>query len=297
VLEVFVGTHLPAVLREVRAALGDHACVVDVTHRDGQVQVLASPVAVTARTLRDPASETAPDPSVFGAAPPPVMPAPAVAARPLTVLPASRDRRRPPIVALVGPTGVGKTTTLAKLATHPEAFGGRAVGILGMDTYRVGAVEQLETYAELADVPCEIVYAEADLPRAIGRLVDREVILVDTPGRGPRQIEDLGTIRRWLRQLDAEEVHLVLPASAMPLALRHTIAMFRSFGVTHALATKLDECPRDARVFDVASEASLPMHWYTEGQEVPRDLRRAGARMAQAAALRAARRRAQEVFA
>ena len=298
-LEVFVGTHLPSVLREVRRALGDQACVVDVTHGPGRVEVLASPVPVTARTMRDPRSEPAPDPVLFGAAlasPPQIALPPASLPR-RAPLPRTSAVLRPPVVALIGPTGVGKTTTLAKLATHPGAHGGRRVGLLGLDTYRVGAVEQLETYAELAGLPCEIVYAEADLSPALARLVECEVILVDTPGRGPRQVEDQGTVRRWLARLAPDEVHLVLPASNMPVALRRTIAEFTPFGVTHALATKVDECPRDARVFDVVAEAGLPMRWFTDGQEVPADLHPATDRMDRAVTRLAARRRAQEVFA
>lgn len=300
-LEVFVGTHLPSVLREVRRALGDQACVVDVTHLPGRVEVLASPVPVTARTVRDPMADRSPDPVLFGAA---LVSPPRIALPPVPVsaprrmpLPRTTAVLRPPVVALVGPTGVGKTTTLAKLATHAGAYGGRRVGLLGMDTYRVGAVEQLETYAELAGVPCEIAYAESDIARALSRLVECEIILVDTPGRGPRQIEDQGTVRRWLAQLAPDEVHLVLPASNMPVALRRTIAEFTPFGVTHALATKLDECPRDARVFDVVAEAGLPMRWFTDGQEVPADLHPATDRMDRAVTRLAARRRAQEIFA
>lgn len=313
-LESFVGTHLPAVLRDVRAALGDDACVVDVTCTGDRVEVFASRVALTVHPFRRRTTETAasvprpsggaPDPVCFGAGlvslplvnSPPLPHPREVRGGPLPVA-ARRNTLRPPVVALVGPTGVGKTTTLAKLATHPLAFGGRSVGIIGMDTYRVGAVEQLETYAELAGLPCEVVHVEADLDHALVRLLECDIILVDTPGRGPRQVEDLGTVRRWLARLAPDEVHLALPASSMPQALRRTIAEFASFGVTHALGTKLDECPHDARVFDVVAREGMMMRWFTDGQEVPADLHPATDRMDRAVTRLAARRRAEEVFA
>ncbi|MCL4867278.1 MAG: hypothetical protein KJZ47_15400, partial [Gemmatimonadales bacterium] len=185
----------------------------------------------------------------------------------------------------------------AKLATNPLAFGGRSVGVLGLDTYRIGAVEQLETYAELAGMPCEVAYELADLPRALGRLAECDVILVDTPGRGPRQSEDLATIRQWLARLEPDETHLVLPASMMPQVMRRTIASFSTFRVTHLLATKLDECPLDSRVFDVVARQGKPMRWYTDGQEVPADLHAATDRLERAASRHAARERAQEAFA
>lgn len=312
-LEVFVGDHLPTVLSEVRRTLGPDACVVEVTTANGRVEVLASEVALTVHPVRrGPPSEQSvsppvatPDPELFGAVlRDPVAEAPE--RRPPRKLKAgqrtdpawdSPSPVRPTIIALIGPTGAGKTTTLAKLATNPIAFGGRSVGVLGLDTYRIGAVEQLETYAELAGTPCEVAYDQSDLPRALGRLAECDVVLVDTPGRGPRQSEDLATIRQWLTRLAPDEIHLVLPASMMPQVMRRTIASFSTFRVTHMLATKLDECPLDTRVFDVVARQGHAMRWYTDGQEVPADLHAATDRIDRANSRFAARQRAQEAFA
>lgn len=310
-LRVFTGSHLPAVLSEVRRVLGDQACVVDVSCAGDRVEVLASEVAVTLHPFQAPVHEVppirtaldGPDPLAFGggwrAVPETAAPAPAAPA--LAPRPARRGQAahpiRPPVIALVGPTGAGKTTTLAKLATNPRAYGGTRVGLIGLDTYRVGAVEQLETYAELAGLPCAIVYEMGDIDRALAHLIECDVILVDTPGRGPRQSEDLETVRRWLDHLCPDEVHLALPASIMPHVMRRTMAQFRSFGVTHMLCTKLDECPRDSRVFDVVACERHPMRWYTDGQEVPDDLRDAAGRLTAAVERRAARQAAEAVFA
>ncbi|HRP08177.1 MAG TPA: hypothetical protein PLL69_06775 [Gemmatimonadales bacterium] len=201
------------------------------------------------------------------------------------------------MIALVGPTGAGKTTTIAKLATNALAYGRGRVGLLGLDTYRVGAVEQLETYAQLADLPCEIVYESGDIDRGLRRLVECDVILVDTPGRGPRQGEDLETVREWVERIAPDEVHLALPASMMPHVLRRTMHQFRIFGVTHMLCTKFDECPVDSRVFDVVAREGRPMRWYTDGQNVPGDLQPATRRLESARSELAARRMAAEVFA
>ena len=293
-LREFSGTHLPAVLSEVRRTLGDQACVVDVNCENGRVEVLACEVPVTVHPFRRPehsaplvrTAHEDPDPLAFGAAirpagpaqPAPVVPTVATRSRPADTMQRPHPVR-PPIVALVGPTGAGKTTTLAKLATNPAAYGNLRVGIIGLDTYRVGAVEQLETYAELAGIQCEIAYDIADLDRALVQMVECDVILVDTPGRGPRQSEDLATVREWLRHLVPDEVHLALPASMMPHVMRRTMTQFASFGVTHTICTKLDECPVDARVFDVVAREGHAMRWYTDGQEVPDDLRSAADRM------------------
>jgi flagellar biosynthesis protein FlhF len=310
---VFSGSRLPTVLSEVRRTLGDQACVVDVSCEDGRIEVLASEVPVTVHPFQPPVHEAPlvrtaredPDPLAFGAVT--RRPDPEAAAAPRARRPAGRAAPagstarqhpiRPPVIALVGPTGAGKTTTLAKLATNPRAYGRQRVGFVGLDTYRIGAVEQLETYAELAGLPCEIVYEMDDIARALARLVECDVILVDTPGRGPRQSEDLATVRAWLEALAPDEVHLALPASIMPHVMRRTMQQFESFGVTHMLCTKLDECPIDSRVFDVVARERHAMRWYTDGQEVPADLREAEGRMTAARERLVARRRAEEVFA
>jgi flagellar biosynthesis protein FlhF len=105
------------------------------------------------------------------------------------------------------------------------------------------------------------------------RLRDRDVILVDTPGRGPARLGDLADVRRVLAPLKPAEVHLVLPAGLQPRLARRLAASHRALGLTHLVATKLDECPDDTVVFDLAAELGLPMRWCTDGQEVPADLR------------------------
>jgi flagellar biosynthesis protein FlhF len=193
---------------------------------------------------------------------------------------------RPWVVALVGPTGAGKTTTIAKLATNPLAFGNCRVGLIGLDTYRVGAVEQLETYADLADLPVEIAYSEAEVTRAVARLHDCEIVLVDTPGRGPRNTADTEAIHAWLALLAPDEVHLTLPAAQLPAVTRRMVRAYDHFGVTHLLATKLDEYPAETAIFTIAQEHARRMRWVTDGQEVPGDLRAAAEEMARALASR-----------
>jgi flagellar biosynthesis protein FlhF len=192
--------------------------------------------------------------------------------------PAAR-RRGPAVVALVGPTGAGKTTTLAKLARHPRVFDGLPVGLLCLDTYRVGALEQLRIYAEIARVPLEAVYEAADLERAQRRLRHCEVVLVDTAGRGPTARRDMDATASQLKLLCPAEVHLTLPAGLQPRLARRVLDDHRIYGVTHLLATKLDEFPDDDSVFALAAEAGLPMRWWTDGQEVPMDLQPAAPRL------------------
>ena len=310
-LEIFTGEHLPTLLAQITTRLGPDACVVQLRRNgatfeliasDGAGQFAPAPVS-TPRSIPTPVAgpdfrETLRAEVVRGNvpesrwAPPPRAEQPVPVPVPVrTQVSPSRPPRpafmvRPWVVALVGPTGAGKTTTIAKLATNPLAFGTCRVGLIGLDTYRVGAVEQLETYADIADLPIEIAYSETEVARALHRLNDCEVVLVDTPGRGPRRTNDTETIGQWLGLLAPDEIHLTLPAGQLPAVTRRLLRLYQPFGVTHLLATKLDEHPAETAIFSIASEANRQMRWVTDGQEVPADVRPAAEVMTAALARR-----------
>lgn len=184
---------------------------------------------------------------------------------------------RPYCIALVGPTGAGKTTTAAKLAVKNGTFGSARVGLLTLDTYRVGGMEQLSTYADLAGVPFEVVYDVSEVDAALKRLSACDVVIIDTPGRSPSSTD---LTERWRTLLDAfapDEVHLVIPATLRAdLAVHAARAYGRTrahSGATHLLLTKLDEVPRETGVSDLALSLELPARWIADGQAVPADLK------------------------
>jgi len=184
---------------------------------------------------------------------------------------------KPYRIALVGPTGAGKTTTAAKLAVRRGMFGAARPGLLTLGTYRVGGMEQLATYAELADVPFEVVYDAREIDAAMKRLSSCDVVIIDTPGRSPASAELTERWRTLLDELAPDEVHLVLPAtlrSDLAIDVGRAYAPSRQHrGATHVLLSKIDEVPRETGVADLALSMGLPTRWVTDGQDVPMDLK------------------------
>jgi flagellar biosynthesis protein FlhF len=175
-------------------------------------------------------------------------------------------------VALVGPTGVGKTTTLAKLAAVATRVERRRVAFITTDTYRIGAVEQLETYARLLDVPLTVAYSPEEMRAARARYADYDLVFVDTVGRSPGNRAYLEELAALLAPMDLDEVHLALDARGSCATHRDVLRGFSLLRPTHLLLSKLDETPRLEDSLTVAVEGGLPVSYITTGQRVPEDL-------------------------
>lgn len=184
-------------------------------------------------------------------------------------------RRRPYTVALIGPTGAGKTTTAAKLAVNDAAFGTQRAGFITLDTHRAGAVEQLQAYAEIANAPFEVVHDRRALASAMRRLASCDVVVVDTPGRGPRRGAEDDEWRALFRALEPDEIHLVVSATTRLDVLDAARRSESASRPTHALLTKLDEVADKSAALSIASTLALPIRWVTDGQQVPTDFHRA----------------------
>jgi flagellar biosynthesis protein FlhF len=179
-------------------------------------------------------------------------------------------RRR--TVALVGPTGVGKTTTIAKLAAHYRLHEKRRVGLITVDTYRIAAVEQLRTYAEILDLPMEIAATPADVHGAVSRMPEVDLILLDTAGRSPHDEGKIKDLKSLLAEAAADEVHLVLSSAASGAGLSHAVEQFATAGVTALLLTKLDEAVSLGSLYNLARRWRVPFSYLTHGQNVPTDI-------------------------
>ncbi len=194
-----------------------------------------------------------------------------------TALPARSPDARPLTVAFVGPTGVGKTTSVAKLAAALRLRHRLSVGLITADTYRIAAVDQLRTYADIIGVPLRVAMDAAAMRRATLELADRDVILIDTAGRSQRDERRIDELRAMVEAADPHEVHLVLSAIAGPRALRREAAAFSAVGTDKLVLTKLDEAVSFGMLIEAVAGIGLPLSFLTTGQEVPDDLERATA--------------------
>lgn len=176
------------------------------------------------------------------------------------------------IVALVGPTGVGKTTTAAKLAAEFKLSRGLRVGLVTVDTYRIAAAEQLRTYAEIIDLPFSVVNAAREIRRAIDDLGRLDLVLIDTAGRSPRDEVKIRELAEFLDEARPDETHLVLSAAASERALGAAVERFSAVRADRLILTKLDEADSLGDVFGVLCRAERPVSYLTAGQAVPDDI-------------------------
>jgi flagellar biosynthesis protein FlhF len=176
------------------------------------------------------------------------------------------------VVALVGPTGVGKTTTVAKLAANFKLAHGARVGLITVDTYRIAAVEQLRTYAEIIDLPLAVVNDPGEMPRAFDELGAVDLVFIDTAGRSPRDEVKIRELAEFLLQARPDEVHLVLSAVAGHRSLRAAVERFAVVQVDRLILTKLDEADSMGGVLAVLGLSGRPVSYLTTGQAVPEDI-------------------------
>ncbi len=184
----------------------------------------------------------------------------------------------PTIVALVGPTGVGKTTTIAKLAANFRLLAQKDVGLITIDTYRVAAVEQLRTYGDIIGIPVEVVLTPSALKQALDRFQNKDLVLIDTAGRSPTNRMHLNELKGFLDFPHPKEVHLVLSATTNRANLQKVVEAFTPVGIDRLAFTKIDESVAFGGLVSTAYALGKPLSYLTTGQSVPDDIREADPR-------------------
>lgn len=181
------------------------------------------------------------------------------------------------VIALVGPTGAGKTTTIAKLASRfAEAHAARDVALVTTDTGRIGAREQLYGFGRQLGIAVHEASSGSDLNQLLERLKDYKLVLIDTAGLGPRD-RALAAQLQWLRAAEQIRTLLVLPANTSFGDMDEVVRRFSAANPQGVVLSKLDETGRFGTALSVAVDHRLPITWVTDGQDVPEDLHRASA--------------------
>ncbi len=176
---------------------------------------------------------------------------------------------RPLTIALIGPTGVGKTTTLAKLAAICKLRHNKRVGLITCDTYRIAAVEQLRTYANIIGLPIRVAMSPAEMSNACEALLDFDIVLVDTPGRSQHDSERLEELHALVDAARPHHKDLVISAIADLPVVQRTVERFNHLAPTRVILSKLDEGVHFGTLCNILDRLTIPVSFVTTGQEVP----------------------------
>lgn len=176
------------------------------------------------------------------------------------------------VIAVVGPTGVGKTTTLAKMAAKFALEQGKSVALVTADTFRIGAVEQLRTYARIMGIPLEIALSPEEVAAGVEKHRDKDVVLVDTVGRSQRNEEHLKELKTFVDAAKPTDTYLVISASLSNDIQKEVVESFAIFSPTRLAITKLDECSKCSCLANLPLKTGLAISCTTDGQNVPQDI-------------------------
>lgn len=181
--------------------------------------------------------------------------------------------RKGTIVMLIGPTGVGKTTTIAKLAANLTFMDKKEVALITLDTYRVAAAEQLRTFAEIIGIPISVVFDQEELREAIDKYRDKDVIFIDTAGRSPYNDEQMAELKEYVAAASPDEIILVLSVTTQSSELVNIYNRFSIFDIDKIIFTKVDEARNYGQILNTIYEIRKPIAYITNGQNVPDDIK------------------------
>lgn len=178
----------------------------------------------------------------------------------------------PHVIALIGPTGVGKTTTIAKLAANFKLRDRMRVGLITIDTYRIAAIDQLKKYADIIGSELKVVASPDDLKAAVEGFADCDYVLIDTAGRSPNDALKLNELKGFLAAAKPDEVHVVVAATVDQACAELAIERFGDVRIDRLIFTKLDEAPDAGVLLNVVHKMKKPLSYITTGQDVPDDI-------------------------
>ena len=190
----------------------------------------------------------------------------------LRASPIKMEQGKQKIVAFVGPTGVGKTTTIAKLAAIQAIKMRKRVALITLDNYRIAGIEQLKIYAKIIGIPIEIASTGKEFKECLNRLKDKDLILIDTAGMSQGNEYQFNELRIFFDKIRHVETHLLLSATTKENDLIDILARFKVFPISKLLFTKLDESTSYGNMLNQIIQSKIPVSYFTNGQQVPEDI-------------------------
>lgn len=175
-------------------------------------------------------------------------------------------------INVLGPTGVGKTTTIAKMAARAVLEKKKKVGFITTDTYRIAAIEQLKTYAGLLQAPIEIVYSQKDFQQAVHQFEKLDLVFIDTAGRNYKEVKFVEDLQKLIDFKDNTETFLVLSSTSKERDMEVIIEQFTEFPIEKLIFTKIDETNSIGSMINLMVKYNKGLAYYTDGQEVPEDI-------------------------
>jgi len=183
-----------------------------------------------------------------------------------------RKKNKPTVISLVGPTGVGKTTCIAKLAVISKILHNLDVGLISSDTYRLGAIDQLKIFSEISNIDLLVAYEPSDMPKLLESFKKKDVIFIDTAGRSQKSLDQLNKTKEFIDAIHVDETYLVLSTTANTKNLFDVAEKFKLFDYNAFIFTKLDEAAVFGNILNLSVNYNVPVTFLSNGQVIPDDI-------------------------